>query len=102
MVGPEDAGNYRCELGTINSGPATVIRFRVVGQSGVLKNAFGMGESLEVWPRCFGCVALAIPRVCAKGCGLPLEVCFLAMEVWLPARKAALGLNWISWGAPTL
>ncbi|XP_006982160.1 izumo sperm-egg fusion protein 1 isoform X1 [Peromyscus maniculatus bairdii] len=30
MVGPEDAGNYRCELGTINSGPATVIRFRVV------------------------------------------------------------------------
>lgn len=70
MVGPEDAGNYRCELGTINSGPATVIRFRVVGQSGVLKNAFGMGESLEVWPRCSGCVALAIPRVCAKGCGL--------------------------------
>ncbi|OBS60367.1 hypothetical protein A6R68_08519, partial [Neotoma lepida] len=29
-VGPEDAGNYRCELGTINSGPATIIHFRVI------------------------------------------------------------------------
>lgn len=44
MVGPEDAGNYRCELGTINSGPATVIRFRVVGQSGVLKNGIRDGR----------------------------------------------------------
>ncbi|XP_007647488.3 izumo sperm-egg fusion protein 1 isoform X1 [Cricetulus griseus] len=30
MVGPEDAGNYRCELGTINAGPATIIHFRVI------------------------------------------------------------------------
>ncbi|OBS67559.1 hypothetical protein A6R68_03894, partial [Neotoma lepida] len=30
MVSPEDAGNYRCELGTINSGPATIIHFRVI------------------------------------------------------------------------
>ncbi|XP_038169432.1 izumo sperm-egg fusion protein 1 isoform X5 [Arvicola amphibius] len=31
MVGPEDAGYYRCELGTINAGPATIIHFRVIG-----------------------------------------------------------------------
>uniref|UniRef100_A0A8C2MYH7 Izumo sperm-egg fusion 1 n=1 Tax=Cricetulus griseus TaxID=10029 RepID=A0A8C2MYH7_CRIGR len=37
MVGPEDAGNYRCELGTINAGPATIIHFRVIGQSEVLE-----------------------------------------------------------------
>ncbi|XP_033079813.1 izumo sperm-egg fusion protein 1 isoform X2 [Trachypithecus francoisi] len=29
MVGPEDAGSYRCELGSVNSSPATVINFRV-------------------------------------------------------------------------
>ncbi|XP_045296632.1 izumo sperm-egg fusion protein 1-like isoform X5 [Leopardus geoffroyi] len=29
LVRPEDAGNYRCELGTERSGPATVIRFEV-------------------------------------------------------------------------
>ncbi|ELW47161.1 Izumo sperm-egg fusion protein 1 [Tupaia chinensis] len=31
MVGPEDEGNYRCELGTVNSGPATIIYFHVTG-----------------------------------------------------------------------
>ncbi|XP_049977283.1 izumo sperm-egg fusion protein 1 isoform X6 [Alexandromys fortis] len=34
MVGPEDAGYYRCELGTINAGPATIIHFRVIGGGG--------------------------------------------------------------------
>ncbi|XP_047692505.1 izumo sperm-egg fusion protein 1-like [Prionailurus viverrinus] len=29
LVRPEDAGNYRCELGTERSGPATVIHFQV-------------------------------------------------------------------------
>ncbi|XP_044902968.1 izumo sperm-egg fusion protein 1-like isoform X1 [Felis catus] len=29
LVGPEDAGNYRCELGIERSGPATVIHFQV-------------------------------------------------------------------------
>ncbi|XP_039103629.1 izumo sperm-egg fusion protein 1-like [Hyaena hyaena] len=29
LVKPEDAGNYRCELGTVRSGPATVIHFQV-------------------------------------------------------------------------
>ncbi|XP_058385756.1 izumo sperm-egg fusion protein 1 isoform X3 [Diceros bicornis minor] len=29
MVGPEDEGTYRCELGTVRSGPATVIHFHV-------------------------------------------------------------------------
>ncbi|KAM4824953.1 izumo sperm-egg fusion protein 1 isoform 2-T5 [Thomomys bottae] len=29
LAGPDDAGNYRCELGTVNSGPATIIRYRV-------------------------------------------------------------------------
>uniref|UniRef100_A0A2K5RHC0 Izumo sperm-oocyte fusion 1 n=1 Tax=Cebus imitator TaxID=2715852 RepID=A0A2K5RHC0_CEBIM len=29
MVGPEDAGDYRCELGTVNSSPATIIFFHV-------------------------------------------------------------------------
>lgn len=29
MVGPEDAGNYRCELDTINAGPATIIYYHV-------------------------------------------------------------------------
>ncbi|XP_035141667.2 izumo sperm-egg fusion protein 1 isoform X3 [Callithrix jacchus] len=29
MVGPEDAGDYRCELGTVNSSPATIILFHV-------------------------------------------------------------------------
>ncbi|KAL2762987.1 izumo sperm-egg fusion protein 1 isoform 1 precursor [Daubentonia madagascariensis] len=29
MVGPEDAGNYRCELGSVNSSPATIIHFHV-------------------------------------------------------------------------
>ncbi|XP_029780206.1 izumo sperm-egg fusion protein 1-like [Suricata suricatta] len=32
LVGPEDAGNYRCELGTVRSGPATIIHFQVTGQ----------------------------------------------------------------------
>ncbi|XP_055469385.1 izumo sperm-egg fusion protein 1 [Psammomys obesus] len=30
MVSAEDAGSYRCELGTVNSGPATIIHFRVI------------------------------------------------------------------------
>nr|XP_060507648.1 izumo sperm-egg fusion protein 1 isoform X6 [Panthera onca] len=29
LVGPEDAGDYRCELGTVRSLPATVIHFEV-------------------------------------------------------------------------
>ncbi|KAM9225295.1 izumo sperm-egg fusion protein 1 [Dugong dugon] len=29
MVGPEDAGTYRCELGTVNNSPATIIHFHV-------------------------------------------------------------------------
>ncbi|XP_039103635.1 izumo sperm-egg fusion protein 1-like isoform X1 [Hyaena hyaena] len=29
LVRPEDAGNYRCELGTVQSGPATIIHFQV-------------------------------------------------------------------------
>ncbi|XP_006941090.3 izumo sperm-egg fusion protein 1-like isoform X2 [Felis catus] len=29
LVGPEDAGDYRCELGTVRSLPATVIHFKV-------------------------------------------------------------------------
>nr|XP_012315646.1 izumo sperm-egg fusion protein 1 isoform X3 [Aotus nancymaae] len=29
MVGPEDAGDYRCELDTVNSSPATIILFHV-------------------------------------------------------------------------
>ncbi|XP_029780303.1 izumo sperm-egg fusion protein 1-like isoform X2 [Suricata suricatta] len=29
LVGPEDAGLYRCELGTVRSGPATIIHFEV-------------------------------------------------------------------------
>ncbi|XP_049757081.1 izumo sperm-egg fusion protein 1 isoform X1 [Elephas maximus indicus] len=29
MVGPEDAGTYRCELGTVKKSPATIIHFRV-------------------------------------------------------------------------
>ncbi|XP_013364446.1 PREDICTED: izumo sperm-egg fusion protein 1 isoform X2 [Chinchilla lanigera] len=29
MVEPEDAGDYRCELGTVSSGPATIIYFHV-------------------------------------------------------------------------
>uniref|UniRef100_A0A2K6SYH0 Izumo sperm-oocyte fusion 1 n=1 Tax=Saimiri boliviensis boliviensis TaxID=39432 RepID=A0A2K6SYH0_SAIBB len=29
VVGPEDAGDYRCELGTVNSSPATIILFHV-------------------------------------------------------------------------
>ncbi|XP_063109123.1 izumo sperm-egg fusion protein 1 isoform X4 [Cavia porcellus] len=29
LVGPEDAGDYRCELGTITSQPATIINFLV-------------------------------------------------------------------------
>ncbi|XP_039103663.1 izumo sperm-egg fusion protein 1-like isoform X2 [Hyaena hyaena] len=29
LVRPEDAGNYRCELGTVRSSPATIIHFQV-------------------------------------------------------------------------
>ncbi|XP_012498484.1 PREDICTED: izumo sperm-egg fusion protein 1 [Propithecus coquereli] len=29
MVGPKDAGRYRCELGSVNSSPATIIYFNV-------------------------------------------------------------------------
>lgn len=29
MVGPEDQGTYRCELGTVQSDPATIIYFHV-------------------------------------------------------------------------
>ncbi|XP_074225393.1 izumo sperm-egg fusion protein 1 isoform X2 [Camelus bactrianus] len=32
MVSPEDAGIYRCELGSVKSSPATIIHFRVTGQ----------------------------------------------------------------------
>lgn len=31
MVGPEDAGNYRCELGTVHGEPATIIYYHVAG-----------------------------------------------------------------------
>ncbi|XP_004646578.2 izumo sperm-egg fusion protein 1 [Octodon degus] len=30
LVGPEDAGHYRCELETVSSGPATIIHFHVI------------------------------------------------------------------------
>ncbi|XP_075393423.1 izumo sperm-egg fusion protein 1 [Tenrec ecaudatus] len=32
MVGPKDAGNYRCELGTVTNSPATIIYFHVKGR----------------------------------------------------------------------
>lgn len=39
MVDPLDAGTYRCQLGTVQSSPATVIRFHVTGQCwGVERN----------------------------------------------------------------
>ncbi|XP_044902972.1 izumo sperm-egg fusion protein 1-like isoform X3 [Felis catus] len=31
LVGPEDAGTYRCELGTERHGPSTIIHFEVTG-----------------------------------------------------------------------
>lgn len=82
MVGPEDAGNYRCVLDTINQGHATVIRYDVTGQSGVLEKWHSGWEKL--W-RCglvhgtrftwhglvIGFVALAINRVCDERCGFP-------------------------------
>ena len=32
MVRPKDAGTYRCELGSVQSSPATIIYFHVTGQ----------------------------------------------------------------------
>lgn len=45
MVGPEDAGNYRCELDTINAGPATIIYYHVTGQSGGWESGIQDGRS---------------------------------------------------------
>ena len=42
LVRPEDAGNYRCELGTERSGPATVIHFEVTGQSWGVDRRMGL------------------------------------------------------------
>lgn len=52
LVGPEDAGNYRCELGIERSGPATVIQFEVTGQSwgvhgGVGVRVLGLGDGRQ-------------------------------------------------------
>ncbi|XP_042556285.1 izumo sperm-egg fusion protein 1 isoform X1 [Dipodomys spectabilis] len=62
LAGPDDAGNYRCELGTVNSGPATIIRYRVtvLPQRGVAEDSMGHvvsqdEESDEISP------AVAIP-----------------------------------------
>lgn len=65
-MGPEDAGDYRCELGTITSQPATIINFLVTGQLWVRgkegsfpeswrplrgRDLIGGVASFWVWPR---------------------------------------------------
>ena len=53
MVVPKDAGTYRCQLDTVKSSPATVIRFHVKGQclgSGTRYGIQGWGRSPSgVW-----------------------------------------------------
>lgn len=57
MVGPEDQGTYRCELGTVQSDPATIIYFHVTGPGWAVESqswdsgSWGWGLStLEAWP----------------------------------------------------
>ena len=77
LVGPEDAGNYRCELGIERSGPATVIHFEVTGQSwgvygGVGVRVLGLGDGRQRGGVVFG---LKLPFgvwIQATGVGLPV------------------------------
>lgn len=41
MVDPLDAGTYRCQLDTVQSSPATVIRFHVTGQCWGVERSMG-------------------------------------------------------------
>ncbi|KAM5236210.1 izumo sperm-egg fusion protein 1 [Ctenodactylus gundi] len=61
LADPGDAGEYRCELGTVNSGPATIINFRVTvlpqrvkeekPSSNVLQDGAVPGEGISSPPK---------------------------------------------------
>nr|XP_054529040.1 izumo sperm-egg fusion protein 1 isoform X2 [Pan troglodytes]XP_054529041.1 izumo sperm-egg fusion protein 1 isoform X2 [Pan troglodytes] len=92
MVGPEDAGSYRCELGSVNSSPATIINFHVTGQccgaersvgfraqeSWGPRRGRGLGDggvtSCWVWFRGTGCGFLPGAWPLAPRTGVPLGV----------------------------
>lgn len=48
-VSPEDAGSYRCELGTVNSGPATIIHFQVTGPCQGVGQSGTWGWDIRLW-----------------------------------------------------
>lgn len=56
MVRPKDAGTYRCELGSVQSSPATIIYFHVTGQcwgverSGIQGPGVCGGAASGEWP----------------------------------------------------
>lgn len=86
MVDPLDAGTYRCQLDTVQSSPATVIRFHVTGQRWGVERNMGF-RVLELGVTCFRGVAYGGITSCrvfrlpdlgvASGhsCRVPLWVC---------------------------
>lgn len=86
MVDPLDAGTYRCQLDTVQSSPATVIRFHVTGQCWGVERNMGF-RVLELGVVCFRGVAYGGIISCrvfrfpdlgvASGhsCRVPLWVC---------------------------
>ena len=80
LVGPEDAGTYRCELGTERHGPSTIIHFEVTGQ------CWGVDRSVG-----FRFVGLGYSHLQGVACGLklPCGMWIPAMGVWLPVLGVA-------------
>uniref|UniRef100_A0A8C5ZEX2 Ig-like domain-containing protein n=1 Tax=Marmota marmota marmota TaxID=9994 RepID=A0A8C5ZEX2_MARMA len=78
-VNPDNSGSYRCELGSVSSGPATIFHFLVTGQSWVL----------EKW-------SIQGPGHCGAAVEASLQVGlrFHAMEVWLIAWV----MDSVTWG----
>ncbi|XP_053761548.1 izumo sperm-egg fusion protein 1-like isoform X2 [Panthera pardus] len=102
LVRPEDAGNYRCELGTERSGPATVIHFEVTGQSWESTDVWDSGswvwEAVSFSERPGGPNFLSGCGFRPRGCGFLPRVRPPLTVAWLQAVRGVL----ISWEARVL
>ncbi|XP_077603644.1 izumo sperm-egg fusion protein 1-like isoform X3 [Crocuta crocuta] len=119
LVRPEDAGNYRCELGTVQSGPATIIHFQVTVLpqriiEEIPSSNFATEEQLSPTPPppeypqpenllrgrlvallIWGCVFLIICVVTAILCSLPGKV-IDSVKSWFLRNEASVPQDQVS------
>uniref|UniRef100_A0A673VH43 Izumo protein immunoglobulin domain-containing protein n=1 Tax=Suricata suricatta TaxID=37032 RepID=A0A673VH43_SURSU len=123
LVSPEDAGTYRCELGTVRSGPATIIHFQVTGQCWGVHGSVGfmvlalrgravsLGHGLQGKTSCRG-VVLGHRDVATLPVGIGglqvVQLMIISWKVWLLGKvreeRACLGHRgpWCSPSPPGL